>query len=170
MTAAIFGLVGATIGAVTALIGSALTERRQVRIESARFHRDQRSTAYDSLFRSATRAASYRYKIPAAGNPDQSILQQWFDDLVEVQYRLRVLISHCHKPGGGTILPVAVERLNSALGLLSEGQLAKSADLTDEVVDLVNTSARIAMGNEDPPPSPPPVHATQQREDIGRGS
>lgn len=157
MTAAIIGLIGAALGALTAVVGSALSERRQARHEAATWRRDQRSAAYDGVFHALTRAASYRHKIPAEGAPDQAILQQWFEDLVEAQYRLRLLTAHCHRPGGGTSLPIAVERMNTALALLTEGDLAKAADAADETAELIARCARIDMGSDPAPPTPRPL-------------
>ncbi|MEU6590549.1 hypothetical protein ABZ923_15235 [Streptomyces sp. NPDC046881] len=148
MTSAIVGLIGAALGALTALFGSALSERRQARHEAATWRRDQRAAAYDGVFHALTKAASYRHKIPAGGTPDEALLQQWFDDLVEVQYRLRLLTAHCHRPGGGTSLPVAVQQMNTALALLGVGDLTKAADAADETAELIARCARIDMGNE----------------------
>lgn len=169
MTSAIIGLIGAALGALSAVVGSALSERRQARHEAATWRRDQRAAAYDGVFHALTRAASYRHKIPAEGVPDQALLQQWFDDLVEAQYRLRLLTAHCHRPGGGTSLPVAVERMNTALALLGESDLAKAADAADETAELIAKCARIDMGNEPTPPATRPLPAGQPRREPGGG-
>lgn len=169
MASAIIGLIGATLGALMAVVGSALSERRQARHEAAAWRRDQRAAAYDGVFHALTRAASYRHKIPVVGEPDQALLKQWFDDLVEVQYRLRLLTAHCHRPGGGTSLPVAVERMNTALALLTEGDLVKAADAADEAAELIARCARIDMGNDPTPPAPRPLPAGQPRREPEGG-
>lgn len=158
MTATVIGLVGAVFGALTALIGSALSERRQARHEIRRWRRDQRAAAYDAAFRSLTQAASHRHKVRAEGAMlNEAELQEWFNDVVEAQYRLRVLTSHCHRANGGTSFRQAHEQLKATLALLTSGDIAASAEATDTAAELIARCARRDLGSdEDPPVAGPP--------------
>ena len=92
MTAAIIGLTGAIFGAITALVGSSLSDRRQVRVERVRWRRDQLSSAYEQALRYLLRGANRRSEFE--GGRGGAILRpehqrEWFDDLVEAQVSLR---------------------------------------------------------------------------------
>jgi len=100
MAAAIIGLVGAMLGALTTLLGTVLTERRQSRREEARWRRDQRAAAYDGTLRHLLRAANLRSEFMGGrGAPvlRQEHQREWFDDLVQAQFWLHQLIRYCDR-------------------------------------------------------------------------
>jgi len=89
MGAALIGLAGALFGAITALVGSSLSDRRQARVERARWQRDQLSSAYEQALRYLLRAANRRSEFE--GGRGGAILRQehqreWFDDLVAISH------------------------------------------------------------------------------------
>ncbi|PJJ05560.1 hypothetical protein BX264_6027 [Streptomyces sp. 2333.5] len=98
MAEAITGLVGAAFGALTTMLGAALSEKRQARRENRNWLRDQRSAAYDGALRHLLRAANLRSE--SNGGRGAAVLRQehqreWFDDLVQAQFWLRTAIRHC---------------------------------------------------------------------------
>lgn len=113
MAAAIIGLVGALLGALTTMLGAALSERRQARREDGKWRRDQRTAAYDGALRHLLRAANLRSEF--AGGNGAAVLRQehqreWFDDLVQAQFSLHAATRHCE--------PAQLGRLTEAAALL----------------------------------------------------
>jgi hypothetical protein len=96
-TAALAGLIGAVIGGVATLAGSAVTSRLQARLEAVKWARDRKAEAYDSTIRYFLRAANRRSEFSAEGGPYVAKAQvgEFFDDLVEAQYWLAVLTTLC---------------------------------------------------------------------------
>jgi hypothetical protein len=91
MGAAVIGLVGALLGAATALVGSVISARLQARQESVRWQRDRRQAAYDGSLRYLLRAANRRAELSIQSGKLTTVLSQehvreWFDDLVEALY------------------------------------------------------------------------------------
>lgn len=100
MTATIVGLIGAVLGATAALFGAAWSDRRQARIEEARYRREQRAAAYEGALRYLNRAANRRSELIFGITGSRAYLggdhvRDWFDDLVEAMHWLRVLESRC---------------------------------------------------------------------------
>ncbi|MEU6602391.1 hypothetical protein [Streptomyces flaveolus] len=100
MGAAYIGLVGALLGAATALLGSVLSVRLQARHERARWVRDRRQAAYDGALRYLLRALNRRSEIAVSGGRIVSVIaeehvRETFDDLVEAQFWFRALTAAC---------------------------------------------------------------------------
>jgi hypothetical protein len=100
MAAAIMGLIGAALGVVAVLFGSAWSDRRQARKEERCYQRDQRTAAYQGALRYLNRAANRRSELIFGPTGSRALLRgedvrDWFDDLVEAQYWVRVLLSRC---------------------------------------------------------------------------
>ncbi|MFG2895007.1 hypothetical protein [Streptomyces sp. NPDC048248] len=98
MAEAIIGLVGAVFGALTTMLGAALSEKRQARREDRKWLRDQRAAAYNGALRHLLRAANLRSEF--AGGRGAAVLKQehqreWFDDLVQAQFWLHTATRHC---------------------------------------------------------------------------
>ncbi|MFF7115480.1 hypothetical protein ACFY91_24660 [Streptomyces albogriseolus] len=100
MGAAYIGLIGALLGAITALAGSILSVRMQARHERTRWVRDRRQAAYDGAVRYLLRALNRRSKISVSGGRIVSVIaeehvRETFDDLVEAQFWFRALTAAC---------------------------------------------------------------------------
>ena len=100
MAAAIMGLIGVTFGAIAALFGSAWSDRRHARKEEACYRRDQRNAAYEGALRYLNRAAKRRSELLFGATGSRALLsgehvRDWFDDLTEAQYWVRILVSRC---------------------------------------------------------------------------
>jgi hypothetical protein len=117
MAAAIFGLVGALLGAVTTLIGSALADRRQARREEGRWRREQRGAAYAETLRYLLRVNRVYGEYPSEWSKimDQS---DWVNDLLDAQYWLRILTMRC-RPAQREELSLLALRLDEAIDTLS---------------------------------------------------
>lgn len=123
MTVAIIGLVGTTLGALTALLGATLTEKRQARREEARWRRDQRTAAFDGALRHLLRAANRRSEFKdgsGAAILKQEHQREWFDDLVEAQFWLHQGIRYCDASqalaleGAADLLDTHIARLTAS--------------------------------------------------------
>jgi hypothetical protein len=128
---ALIGLAGALFGAVTALVGTALSDRRQVRNEEMRWRRDQMGAAYETTLRYLLRAANRRSQVdPQLGRGvlNKEDQREWFDDLVEGQCWLLILISRC-----GT---AQVERIRKAFNLLDDKVKALGEGAPESVTPL----------------------------------
>jgi hypothetical protein len=113
MAAALLGFAGAIFGAVTALLGSAVSDRRQVRNEERRWRRDQLGSAYEQALRYLFRAANRRSELMngrGAAVLRQKHQREWFDDLVEAQTWLRTATRYC--------APIQLDRLRQVADLL----------------------------------------------------
>jgi hypothetical protein len=120
---AFIGLAGALFGAVTALVGAALSDRRQRRSEEMRWRRDQMGTAYETTLRYLLRAANRRSEVnPQVGRGvlHREHMREWYDDLVEGHCWLLILISRCG-PSQATHLREAFDLLDRQIQGLSEG-------------------------------------------------
>jgi ferredoxin-NADP reductase len=100
MTAAIIGLAGVGLGAVMALFGSALSDRRHARQEAAQWRRDQRAAAYEQALYYLGRAANRRSRLIFGATGSRTLMggeqvADWLSDLAEAQHWLRVLITRC---------------------------------------------------------------------------
>lgn len=157
MAAAIMGLVGAMLGALTALLGTVLTDRRQTRREEAKWRRDQRSAAYDGALRHLLRAANLRSEF--TGGTGRAVLRQehqreWFDDLVHAQFWLHQLIRYCDASQLENLQATA-ERLDSHIARLisaqSYGEKGFSIlNVLQQCIAAVTASARAENGDSLP--------------------
>ncbi len=97
MTGAIIGLVGAVFGAVTALVGSALSDRRHIRQEDMRWRRDQRVASYEGALRHLLRASNISSRVGVIdsrsdvfgatfGSTGVDYENEWFGELAEAQF------------------------------------------------------------------------------------
>lgn len=125
MTAAIIrfiGLIRVVFGASTALFGSALSDRRQMRQEEVRWRRDQRVAAYECALRHLLRAAKMRSKILAEGGSvlSQEHQREWFGNLIEAQFWLHTLISRCESAQAAR-LGDSADTLDNAIHSLNAG-------------------------------------------------
>jgi hypothetical protein len=97
MTVAFIGLGGVIFGAITALLGAALADRRSTRNEARRWRRDQLAAAYEQTLRAMLRAANRRSEFED-GTGGAILLREhqreWFDDLVEAQVGLRAAMRY----------------------------------------------------------------------------
>lgn len=123
MTTALIGLAGALLGAVTALVGAALSDRRQLTNEEMRWRRDQMSTAYETTLRYLLRAANRRSEVdPELGRGvlNKEHQREWYDDVVEGHCWLLILISRC---GAAQTPPLrkAFDLLDRQIQALGEG-------------------------------------------------
>jgi hypothetical protein len=99
MATAFIGLVGALLGAVTALVGAALSDRRQLTNEEMRWRRDQMGAAYETTLRYLLRAANRRSEVDqdlGRGVLNKEHQREWYEDLVEGHSWLLILISRCN--------------------------------------------------------------------------
>ncbi|MFE1191242.1 hypothetical protein ACFW6E_00365 [Streptomyces olivaceoviridis] len=124
MAVAIIGLVGALLGALTTVLGAALSERRQARREDGKRRLDQRIAAYDGALRHLLRAANLRSEF--MGGNGAAVLKQehqreWFDDLVQAQYWLHAATRHCETAQLDR-LTEAAEVLDSYVALLNSSE------------------------------------------------
>jgi hypothetical protein len=141
MAAAIVGLIGALLGAMTALIGSALADRRHARQEEARWRRDQRGAAYDGALRYLLRAANRRSGLSrdmsgagkVRGILTKEHLWEWFNDLVEAQFWLHTLTSRCGAAQVDRIRQVADE-VDGAMQFLTPIEGDEQTVLTDDSI------------------------------------
>lgn len=124
MATALIGLAGALLGAVTALVGAAPSDRRQLNNEEVRWRRDQMGTAYETTLRYLLRAANRRSQVdPELGRGvlSKEPQREWYDDLVDGHSWLLILISRC---GTGQAPPLRdtfdlLDRQIQALGALT---------------------------------------------------
>lgn len=124
LTPALIGLGGALLGAVTALIGAALADRRSVRNEENRWRRDQLAAAYEQTLRHLLRAANLRSEF--TGGRGGAVLRRshqrdWFNDLVEAQVWLRTVVRYCDSDTAGK-LRGAADSLDGYVSRLVSGQ------------------------------------------------
>lgn len=159
MAAAIIGLVGALLGAVTALFGSVLADRRQVRLEERRWRRDRRAAAYEGSLRHLLRAANRRSEIKLTGSTMVAVLAQehqreWFDDLIEAQYWLRILTTRCGADQAGRLIQAA-DDLDAAISAITNGQVGQASPRQgaslglnlDKTIRTVTEAARLDIGD-----------------------
>jgi hypothetical protein len=123
MTAALVGLGGAVFGALAALVGAVLADRRQARAEAGRWRRDQLESAYAQALRYLLRAANRRSEF--VGGSGSAVLRrehqrEWFDDLVEAQVWMRTVTRYC---GATQAIDIrqAAEQLDSHVDRLISG-------------------------------------------------
>jgi hypothetical protein len=176
MGAAIIGLVGAMLGALTALLGATLTDRRQTRREEAKWRRDQRSAAYDGALRHLLRAANIRSEFRGGGG--MAVLRQehqreWFDDLVHAQFWLHQLIRYCDRSqldnlqAAAKRLDVHIARLISAERYDQKG--FSILEILQGCIATVTASARADNGGDLPAvevaSQPPPAIPTEPSPD-----
>lgn len=159
MAPAIFGLVGTLLGAVTALIGSTLTDRRQARREEERWRREQRGIAYAEALRYLLRVN----RVYGEQYADWSKIQDqpdWVSDLLEAQYWLRMLTMRC-KAEQRERLNLLVLRLDEAVNMQSSGFKKGYTILIvraciEGVIECAHADAGSgAMPNADKPPAQP---------------
>jgi hypothetical protein len=121
---ALIGLGGVALGALTTLLGPALTDRRQVRNEARRWQRDQLAKAHEQALRYLHRAANRRSEFEggrggAVLNPEHQ--RDWFDDLVEAQVWLRTVARYSNATETGHVRRTA-EHLDSHISRLVSGE------------------------------------------------
>ncbi len=134
MFAAFIALAGTLLGTAAAILGAAITDRRQVRNEARRWRRDQLNNAYEQALRFLLRAASRRSEVdPAlgAGVLNTEHHRDWFDDLAEAQYWLMVLVARCGRDQENELRKIA-QQLDLDLGSLAadHGPLHQACDET----------------------------------------
>ncbi|MDX6421002.1 MAG: hypothetical protein QOG28_5622 [Trebonia sp.] len=151
MTAAIIGLIGAVFGAVAAMAGSALSDRRQMRQEDIRWRRDQRVAAYEGALRHLLRAANMRSRFLADGGTviTQEDQREWFGDLAEAQFWLHALIGRCESAQSARLEDTA-QKLDDAISSMNAGRgLAKKPGdvikALDEAVAAVSKCSQLYM-------------------------
>jgi hypothetical protein len=154
MTAAITGLIGAVFGAMAALVGSALSDRRQARQEDIRWRRDQRVAAYEGALRHLLRAANMRSKVHIQHGAMTGVLseehqREWFGDLVDAQFWLHTLISR-YEPAQSAHLGDSANELDNAISSMNagHGSAKNSADVIktlDDAIAAVSKCAQLYM-------------------------
>jgi hypothetical protein len=163
MMGAVIGLAGAVFGAVTALVGSALSDRRRMRQEDIQWRRDQRVAAYEGALRHLLRAANMRSGLHLQGGNLTTVLSQehmrdWFGDLVEAQFWMHTLISRCESAQSAR-MGDSTEKLDDAIRSLNAGRNSgkKSTDTfnpggifgaLDEAIITVSKCAQLYMSTE----------------------
>jgi hypothetical protein len=150
LTPALIGLGGALLGAVTALIGAALADRRSVRNEESRWRRDQLAAAYEQTLRHLLRAANLRSEF--TGGRGGAVLRRshqrdWFNDLVEAQVWIRTAVRYCD---GDTArkLRGAADSLDGYVSRLVSGQRYDQKGFSiwsvlNECIKVVTDAARL---------------------------
>ena len=125
MTAAITGLVGVLLGAIMAQFGAIMSDRRQARIEAARWQRDQAITAYNEAIRYLSRALTL-------GNQQDRDLGNWFHDVIEAQASLQALSCKCGEGQIDGILEARrqLEELRAHVGFAVAGTTATPSELS----------------------------------------
>lgn len=120
---AVLGLIGVALGALMTQVGSALSDRRQIRIEASRWRRDQKVAAYDGALRYLLRAANLRSEMILKSGTLLAVLSeeavpQMFDDLVEAQFWVHTLATRCGAAQTARIRGAAA-RLDELIGFLA---------------------------------------------------
>jgi hypothetical protein len=120
MDAALAGAIGAGVGALATVAGSLLTTHRQADQQRVAAARRRKEEAYDNTIRFLLRARNRRSLVTAEGLLiiAQADIGTFFDDLIEAQTSLSVLLTACGSPQRPAI-EAATSRLNDALERLS---------------------------------------------------
>jgi hypothetical protein len=172
MTAAIIGLIGAVFGAVTALAGSALSDRRQMHNEDVRWRRDQRLAAYEGALRHLLRAANMRSKIliergTITGVLSQEHQREWFGDLVDAQFWLHTLISRC-EPAQSARLADSADKLDHTISSMNTARgTTELIKALDDAIAAVQRCAQLYMSIEGTPGSSSPKLSVAARLNPG---
>lgn len=160
MTGAIIGLIGAVFGAVAALAGSALSDRRQMRQEDMRWRRDQRGAAYEGALRHLLRASHMRSRIGIFDTQVSSVggfsqfstsdehQNEWFSELAEAQFWLHTLVSRC-EPAQSVRLGDSARRLDETVSSMtartSVENVNKVREALDDAIQAVSRCAQLYM-------------------------
>jgi len=152
--AALAAVLGAGIGALATVAGSALTAHQQGAQQRAVASRQRKEAAYDNAIRSLLRARNRRSVLTAEGLAviAKDDIGTLFDDLVDAQHWLSVLVTAC---GSKQRQPIeaASSRLNDAVNqLTTAGAPARKGgaplvDLADIYEDVIK-AARQDIGAE----------------------
>jgi hypothetical protein len=125
MAAADIGLIGAVLGAFTAILGTTLSDLRRARNEDRIWRRDRVVTAYEETLRYLTRSASRRSGLVfsptgALATLSGDHVREWFDDLTEARHWMGILTTRCR---ADLVAPIteAAEALDSSCALLDTG-------------------------------------------------
>jgi hypothetical protein len=156
MIEAIIGLVGGTLGAIAALLGTSLSDRRQRRLEETRWRRDRKVSAYEGALRHLIRAMNRRSTLIFGRTGSRALMsaehvRDWYDDIVEAQYWLQVLNSCCGTDYMDRVRDAA-DALDEAVRSLDSGTTPEFAVEMDP--DLYDRSGRrTAAGRRPRPPA-----------------
>ena len=151
MDAAVAVVIGAGIGAGATLLGSVLTARQQASQQRSVAVRERKQAAYENAIRFLLRAANRRSGLTAAGVPyiAEDQIATFFDDLVEAQHWLSVLVTACDARQRPAI-EAASTKLNGEVegfALHARGVAAAPFDLKELYRDVIN-AAREDLGVE----------------------
>ena len=99
MDAAVVGLIGAAVGAISAIGGSVITTAIQGRTERLGFQRARKADAYGHAVEILFRAAARRSELTASGKPVLSTedQRQWFLDLAAGLESLTIAVAYAGK-------------------------------------------------------------------------
>lgn len=156
MTVAILSLVGTLLGALTALVGTALSDRRKERTAAADWTRGQRSAAYEGALRFLLRATNLPYEAVADDSEDAALrrYREWFSEIAEAQFWLQTLMARC---GADQVsrLAEAAEALDTATApspdaLVHRGKPADIIKVLKQCITVVTDCARLDMGQTAP--------------------
>jgi hypothetical protein len=153
MDAAIAAVLGAGLGASATLVGSFVTARSAAGREAVSWERERKQAAYSNAIRALLRVRNRRSRMAAWGEPliAKEELGTFFDDLVDAQHWLSMLLSACG------------ERQRTTLGDAS----ASLNSLVDEMLTAPPAGPRLHVVSEQ-------LHeiwttvVTAARDDIGR--
>jgi hypothetical protein len=97
MDAGAAGILGATIGGVTGVIGGLMTHRLQSKSDRKKWARDKQVEAYSSAIRYLVRVQNKRSLITAEGHTvlGQDAMKEWFDEISEAIAWLISLTIYC---------------------------------------------------------------------------
>ncbi|MFD0773914.1 hypothetical protein ACFQZ2_08250 [Streptomonospora algeriensis] len=164
MVAAIIGLVGATLGAVITLVGSALSERRQDRRQERIWLRDRRTEAYDGALRHLLRAANIRSTFSASGPSyvAKEHAREHFEDLVQAQFWMHALLRYCGSEQEDRLAEAARE-LDTQIVHLNSGESSFRGREVGHYVEVVSECARQDQRMPNALPDGHPTRSSSQR-------
>jgi hypothetical protein len=168
MATALIGLVGGIAGAVIALVGSVIGDRRRARTEAERWRREQLSEAYRGAIKHLLRLAS-GHPTASRSAPDKfpkevipkERFQEWLTDVAEAQFWLHAFAASCSAKRLGDANQ-AISRFDQGMtkskgGLISAVFFGPPADIeiswirgaVDDVIKILTRCARADLAIDD---------------------
>ena len=148
LDAASAGILGATIGGVTGVIGGLITHRLQSNTDRSRWARDKQVEAYSSAIRYLVRIQNKRSMITTQGQTvlGQDAMKEWFDEISEAIAWLISLSIYCSERERRRVLDGS-KRLNDAVaGFIQDGAHVNITQTARDVCIEIAESARRDIG------------------------
>ena len=117
------GILGATIGGVTGLVGGLITHRLQSASDRKKWARDKQVEAYSSSIRYLVRVQNKRSLITAEGQTvlGQDAMKEWFDEISEAIAWLISLTIYCSENERQSVLDDSKRLNDAAAGFIQGG-------------------------------------------------